>query len=100
MFLISLLYLTKVGNYTVTLTFEIYFLFQNFNYEVQCTGADAANQNGPIEQVHSTISNIIYALLFDWDCLPSSGCKCLIMGSEFKIHYHIMVRVSFFTTDP
>ena len=30
----------------------------------KCTGADASNQNGPVERAHRTISNSIWALLF------------------------------------
>ena len=43
---------------------EIHNLFRKFGYEVQCTGADASNQNGPVECAHRTISNSIWALLF------------------------------------
>ena len=43
---------------------EIRNLFQKFRYDVRCIGADASNQNGPVECAHCTISNTIQVLLF------------------------------------
>ena len=43
---------------------EIQNLFRKFGYEVRCTGADASNQNEPVECAHRTVSNSVWALLF------------------------------------
>jgi hypothetical protein len=42
---------------------EVYRLFKRFGYDVRPTGADASNQNGPVERGHLTVSNAIRALL-------------------------------------
>ena len=42
---------------------EVNKLFKEFNYEVRPTGADASNQNGPVERSHRTVANAIRAML-------------------------------------
>ena len=38
-------------------------LFEEFNYDFRPTGADASNQNGPVERAHCTVANRIRAML-------------------------------------
>ena len=38
-------------------------LFKEFGYEVRPMGADASNQNGPVEQAHLTVANAVCAML-------------------------------------
>ena len=38
-------------------------LFKRFGYDIQVTGADASNQNGPVEQGHGVVANAIRAML-------------------------------------
>ena len=38
-------------------------LFKEFDYDIRPTGADASNQNGPVERAHLTIGNGIRAML-------------------------------------
>ena len=42
---------------------EVVALFEGFGYTIRPTGADASNQNGPVERAHQTISNCIRAML-------------------------------------
>ena len=42
---------------------EVRRLFQRFGYQVRPTGADASNQNGPVERGHRSVANAIRALL-------------------------------------
>jgi hypothetical protein len=42
---------------------EVRRLFQRFGYDVRPTGADASNQNGPVERGHLTVANAIRAML-------------------------------------
>jgi hypothetical protein len=38
-------------------------LFQQSRYDVRATGADASNQNGPVERAHRTVANALRAML-------------------------------------
>ncbi|KAG7370163.1 reverse transcriptase RNA-dependent DNA polymerase [Nitzschia inconspicua] len=38
-------------------------LFEQFGYAVRPTGADASNQNGPVERAHLTVANALRAML-------------------------------------
>jgi hypothetical protein len=38
-------------------------LFQQFSYDVRATGADASNQNGPVERAHRSVANAMRAML-------------------------------------
>lgn len=38
-------------------------LFKRFGYDVRPTGADASNQNGPVERGHLTVANAVRSLL-------------------------------------
>lgn len=38
-------------------------LFSRFDYDIRPTGADASNQNGPVERGHLTVANAIRAML-------------------------------------
>ncbi|KAG7374842.1 reverse transcriptase RNA-dependent DNA polymerase [Nitzschia inconspicua] len=38
-------------------------LFEEFGYAVRPTGADASNQNGPVERAHLTVANALRAML-------------------------------------
>lgn len=38
-------------------------LFERHGYDVHPTGADASNQNGPVEQSHQTIGNALRSML-------------------------------------
>ena len=42
---------------------EVRKLFKEFRYDVRPTGADASNQNGPVERAHLTVANAIRAML-------------------------------------
>ena len=42
---------------------EVVALFEGFGYEVRPTGADASNQNGPVERAHLTVANGVRAML-------------------------------------
>ena len=42
---------------------EVVQLFKRFGYDVKPTGADASNQNGPVERGHLTVANAVRALL-------------------------------------
>ena len=42
---------------------EVVNTFKVFGYEIRPTGADASNQNGPVERGHRTVANAIRALL-------------------------------------
>ena len=41
---------------------EVKRLFKTYNYEIRPTGADASNQNGPVERAHLTVANAIRAI--------------------------------------
>ena len=45
-------------------------LFEEFNYDVRPTGADASNQNGPVERAHLTVANGVRSLLHGADLDP------------------------------
>ena len=38
-------------------------LFKQFGYDIRPTGADASNQNGPVERGHLTVANAVRAML-------------------------------------
>ena len=38
-------------------------LFEEFDYDVRPTGADASNQNGPVERGHRTVANAVRSML-------------------------------------
>jgi hypothetical protein len=42
-------------------------LFTRFHYSVRPTGADASNQNGPVERAHLTVANFLRAMLLGAD---------------------------------
>ena len=42
---------------------EVQELFKSFGYQIRPTGADASNQNGPVERAHRTVANAIRSML-------------------------------------
>ena len=46
---------------------EVKALFARFGYEIRVTGADASNQNGPVERGHGVVANAIRAILLGAD---------------------------------
>ena len=42
---------------------EVLALFEEYGYTAYPTGADASNQNAPVEQSHLTVANAICAIL-------------------------------------
>ena len=38
-------------------------LFKSYDYEIRPTGADASNQNGPVERGHMVVANAVRAML-------------------------------------
>ena len=71
---------------------EIRNLFCKFGYEVQCTGADASNQNGPVER--TVLFQIVFGFYFlDLDYPLVSGLIRLIMSYKFEMLCHIVDKI-------
>lgn len=58
-------------------------LFKRFEYEVRPTGADASNQNGPVERGHLTVANHVRALL--------SGANLDIQFWPYAFHHWLRI---------
>ena len=72
---------------------EIKNLFSKSGYRIHPTGADASNQNGPVEQAHRSIDDTIWALL-----LTGSGIDTKFWPYAFyhalRLHNAIPTRAS------
>ena len=49
---------------------EVRRLFERYGYDIRPTGADASNQNGPVERAHLTFSNAIRSQLLGANLSP------------------------------
>ena len=49
---------------------EVRTLFQRYGYDIRVTGADASNQNGPVERAHLTVANAVCSLLIGANLSP------------------------------
>jgi hypothetical protein len=59
-------------------------LFRKYNYEIRPTGADASNQNGPVERAHRTVSNAIRALLH--------GANLDVKFWPYAFHHYLRIK--------
>jgi hypothetical protein len=78
---------------------QVHKLFQDFGYEVHPSGANASNQNGPVEHGHLMVENAVHALLIGanldikfwpyafhhWICIDNSLPSCDQADAPLKI---------------
>ena len=64
----------------------IWQLFKQHGYELKPTGADASNQNGPIECAHLTIANVIHAMLH--------GANLDVKFWPYAFHHYLQIKNS------
>ena len=65
---------------------EVRDLFEHFGYEIRPTGADASNQNGPVERSHLTVANAIRAMLL--------GANLDVRFWPYAFHHYIRIKNS------
>jgi len=59
-------------------------IFDEYDYEIRPTGADASNQNGPVERAHQTVSNAIRAMLH--------GAGLDIKFWPYAFHHYVRIK--------
>ena len=59
-------------------------LFKKHGYELKPTGADASNQNGPVERAHLTVANAIRAMLH--------GASLDIQFWPYAFHHYLRIK--------
>ena len=59
-------------------------LFAEFNYDIRPTGADASNQNGPVERAHLTVGNALRAMLL--------GANLDIKFWPYAFHHYLRIK--------
>ena len=66
-------------------------LLQRFGYDVRPTGADASNQNGPVERGHLTVGNALRSMLL--------GANLPIKFWPYAFHHYMRIDNSFPSRD-
>lgn len=66
-------------------------LFREFGYEIRPTGADASNQNGPVERAHLTAANAVRAML--------TGANLEVKFWPYAFHHWLCLDNSFPSRD-
>ncbi len=61
-------------------------LFRHFKYEIRPTGADASNQNGPVERAHRTIADAVRSFLY--------GANLPVRFWPYAFHHYIRIKNS------